>query len=86
MPKTKLMLEAELRRLARENKEQAEHIEALRIQNYDLRFRLGLDQPPAAVDGPDAPFVPNGNVGAPGYVMDYLASLKAAAPKRRRYV
>jgi len=84
-PRTKAQLEAAVARLEHQRREDARLIESMRIELFDLRWQLGLNGDPN--NDEDRPFEPDGNVGAPGHVLDYLARLKAeqAQKGRRRH-
>ena len=81
-PRSKADLERRLNQLEFKVRADAKEMESMRNELLDLRWQLGLTQHPAR-DADDVPFEPNGNMGAPGYVMDLLGRLKAAQPKKR---
>lgn len=84
-PRTKAQLEAALARLEHQRREDARRMESMRIELFDLRWQLGLNG--ESINDEDRSLEPNGNVGAPGHVLDYLARLKAeqAQKGRRRH-
>lgn len=84
-PRTKAQLEAALARLEHQRREDARLMESMRVELFDLRWQLGLNG--ESINDEDRPFEPNGNVGTPGWVQDYLARLKAeqAQKGRRRH-
>ena len=81
-PRTKQQLEARVAQLEFKVRADAKEMESMRNELFDLRWQLGLTHQPAR-DADDVPFEPNGNMGAPGYVMDMLAKLKAGQSKKR---